>query len=102
MKKINPRTERANNAAQARAKRLDIIPRSGQDLHPHLDVIDRVGPGARVVVDVNPPNPRRAPDAEEGRLGLGARGASELEQPDGLALPVVDTDVPAGPKKEPG
>src|ERR1700736_3749548 len=27
MKKISPRTERANNAAQARAKRLEIIPR---------------------------------------------------------------------------
>src|SRR5712692_2855722 len=102
MKKINPRTERANNAAQARAKRLDIIPRSGQDLHPHLDVIDRVREGARVVVDVNPPNRLLAPDTEEGRFGLGARGARELEQPDSLVLPVVDADVPAGPKKEPG
>src|SRR6266849_3821856 len=102
MKKINPRTERANNAAQARVKRLDIIPRSGQELHPHLDVIDRVREGARVVVDVNPPNRLLAPDTEEGRFGLGARGARELEQPDSLVLTVVDADVPAGPKKEPG
>ena len=71
-------------------------------LHPHLDVIDRGGPGARVVVDVNASNRRIARDTEESRLRLGARGARELEQADRLALAVVDANVPASPKKEPG
>src|SRR5215472_14813747 len=87
--------------AKARAK-LTTRRGRGCALPPHLDVRDRVGQGARVVEDVDPPDALGAPNAEEARHWLGPGGTGKLVLRDRLARRVVHADVPASPQEEPG